>query len=541
MARADDSIEKIIANFVEQTESGEAPDPADYLARYPDHAEELKEFFELHLEFSSGADPLVSEHSFDTERPGQQAANEGSLTSNPPRLLGDYEVLQEIDRGGMGVVYKARDRKLNRIVALKLIRSGELASDEEVQRFLSEAEAAAALVHPGIVPIYEVCSRDGLVFYTMAFIHGRSLADMVKEGALEPAEALRITHKLCAAVEFAHNSGIHHRDLKPANVLINQQGEPIIIDFGLAKVVDGDQSLTATGQLLGTPAYMPPEMAAGKKRNIGPAADVYALGAILYCLCAGQPAFSGPTPFDVLLQVLDRRPQKPSKLNRAVSKDIDLVCLRALEKDPSQRYQTADELRADLQRILTGEPIDSPKETAAQRLRKWWQREPIMAAHVLGIGVTTAIVLVAYLVRNEFTVLFYYRLGLLLTWLSVSFFLQLWVDLAKWTHVAIYSWLTIDVVIYTSLIAFADPPRSMLLIGYPMMIVASCLYYQRRFTVTTTALCIAGFLTLGQFFARDDFVKPDFGAIFVCGLVVIAVCLIAVINRVRGLSRFHNG
>lgn len=566
MAKSEKTIDDVIAEYVQAAERGSPPEPTEFLRKYPQFRAELNDFIELHGKLTASGqifrtsasslsgtqamldgsarilDPRPSlQHphrsSFDVAK--SPSGDGGSVASHPPKFLADYEILEEIDRGGMGVVYKARHQRLNRIVALKLIRSGELASEEEVRRFMREAEAAAALTHPGIVPIYEVGQFHGLVYYTMAYIEGDSLADIVAQGAMDPADAVRITHKLCVAVEFAHQSGIYHRDLKPANVLINEHGQPVIIDFGLAKVVQQDQSLTATGQILGTPAYMTPEHASGREKDAGPAADVYALGAILYCLCAGQPAFSGPTPFDVLLQVLDRRPPNPSKLNKRVSKEIDVVCLRSLEKQPELRYPTATALAADLQRILKGEMIDKPQENIWQSLIKWWQREPILVAHVAGIGTTMLIVVAAYILRAEFSELFYYRLGLLSIWLAASFALQYWVYRAPWTHVAIFSWLAVDALIYTTLIAFARPPRSMLLIGYPMMIVASALHYQRRFTVTKTALCILGFMVLGWRFPLDDFVKLDFSAIFVCGLTVICLCLIAMINRVRGFSRFY--
>lgn len=530
------SIEQIIAEFMLAAEEGQPQSPNQLVARYPSHANELKAFFEVHEQFSGKSDARQVREQAEATR---QAAQESSIASNPPRFLADYEILEEIDRGGMGVVYKAKDQKLKRIVALKLIRSGELASEEEVQRFMSEAEAAAALSHPGIVPIFEVGTWNGLVYYTMAYIEGQSLAALATESPLKANEAIKIVHRLCSAIAYAHESGVYHRDLKPANVLINEAGQPVIIDFGLAKVVASDQSLTATGQILGTPAYMTPEHASGKEKAIGPSADVYALGAILYFLNTGQAAFSGPTPVDVLMQVLSRRPAKPSKLNKNVSSELDWVCLRSLEKEPAERYQTAADLAADLQRLLQGEPIESPKESLALRLTKWWQREPILAAHTLGIGVTTIIVCVSYMLRSEYSEHFYYRMGLLLIWLSGSFFLQSWVDLARWRDAAIYSWLCVDALIYTVLIAFAEPPRSLLLIGYPMMIVSSAMYYQRRFLFAKSVLCLVAYSTLCWLYQGDIFDKPDFAAIFLCGLIVITLCMHVMINRIRGLSRFY--
>ncbi len=535
-------IEAVIAQYLEAVERGDTSSAQQLLERHPEFAKELSEFAELHERLTASSPSLASvpdPRTADTLPRADSASP--SLASNPPKILGDYEIIEEIERGGMGIVYKALDRKLNRVVALKLIRSGELASEEEVQRFLSEAEAAAALTHPGIVPIFEVGTLHGLVFYTMAYIEGPSLAELVDDVNLDPLEAVRIIHKLCAAVECAHQAGVYHRDLKPSNVLINKLGQPIIIDFGLAKNANRDMALTATGQLLGTPAYMAPEQAAGQACSVGPSGDVYALGAILYFLAARQPAFSGPTPFDVLLQVLDRRPPRPSKLNKRVSAQLDAVCMRALEKNPKNRYQTASELAADLHHVLAGEPIESPKESWSEKLQNWWRRDPILVAHLAGIGVTTAIVALFHFWRGEPSPLFAYRMRLLSIWLIASMILQYWVYRARWRQVAIYSWLTVDVVIYTWLIAFASPPRSLLLIGYPMMVVASGLFFQRRFVIAMTLLCIAAFCILGWPLGLEDFAeKPDFSAIFVCGLVVIGLCMLATINRIRGLSRFYH-
>ena len=378
----------------------------------------------------------------------------------------------------------------------------------------------------------------GLVYYTMAYIEGRSLADVVSDGAMDPQEAMKVIHKLCAAVEYAHRCGIYHRDLKPANVLLDPSGQPVIIDFGLAKFAHRDSALTATGQILGTPAYMAPEQAMGNS-TVTATADVYSLGAMLYCLCAGQPPFTGPTPFDILLQVLDREPPNPSKLNRRVGRELDYVCRKALEKDPQARYASAKELAADLQRMLQGDPIDFRRERLLERLESWWRREPILVAHVCGIGATTGIVAASHYLRSAESTPYPYRMGLLLFWLTISFVLQHWVRRAQWRDIACLSWAGIDVLLYTTLIAFADPPRSMLLVGYPMMIVASSLFYRKRFVIFMTGLCLAGFISLAIFAPLDDFVKLDFCAIFICGLCVICLSLLATIRRVRGMSSFY--
>ncbi|GIW96993.1 MAG: protein kinase [Pirellulaceae bacterium] len=531
------TVDSVMAELMVALDAGEDVDVEAWLRRYPQFADELREFFAMHEQLS-GFRPDKPDSNRDDLRDEQVTS---SLTNSPPRSLGDYDILEEINRGGMGIVYKAKHRTLGRVVALKLIRSGEMASAEEVERFQSEAEAAAALNHPGIVPIYDVGMYNGLVYYTMAFIEGHSLAELVEHGPVDPIEAARIVYKLCLAVQFAHEQGVFHRDLKPANILVNKEGQPVIIDFGLAKMIHRDTDLTHTGQILGTPAYIPPEAATGGGKASGMASDVYALGAILYCLCAGQAPFTGPTPFDVLLQVLDVSPPPPSHINRRVNRSLDYICLKALEKDPEARYQSAGELAEDLQHVLTGQPINRPHVSFVQRMHNWWQRAPILVAHVMAIGLSAIIVTIAYFVKSYAATRFPLRMSVLASWLVISFLLQVWVYRARWRDVAIISWLAIDVIILTGMIWLAAPPRSLLLIGYPLMTVASSLFYRRRFVTVTTALSVAGFLFLNWQCADQDFVRRDFSAIFITGMMIIWLCLITMIHRMRGLSRFYEG
>jgi WD40 repeat protein len=302
---------------------------------------------------------------------------EGSSTDRI-RYFGDYELLREIARGGMGVVYRARQVSLNRPVALKMILAGQLASDDEVKRFYMEAEAAANLDHPGIVPIYEIGEHEGQHFFSMGFVEGTSLAAKVADGPLPPREAATMTMKVAEAVQFAHEKGVIHRDLKPANVLLDAQGQPKVTDFGLAKKLKADSGLTHTGQVMGTPSYMPPEQAEGK--NVGPPADVYALGAILYCLLTGRPPFQAATPMDTLLQVVGQDPVPVRQLNATVPRDLGTICLKCLEKEPRRRYATARALVEELNRFLSGEPIVARPVGPAERAVKWVRRRPVIAA-----------------------------------------------------------------------------------------------------------------------------------------------------------------
>ena len=223
------------------------------------------------------------------------------------RYFGDYELIREIARGGMGVVFLARQVSLNRLVALKMILAGQLASETDVKRFHAEAEAAANLDHPGIVPIYEVGQHEGQHYFSMGFIQGRSLSQRLTEGPLPPREAAELIRRVCEAIDYAHQHGVIHRDLTPANILLDRNGNPRVTDFGLAKKLKNDSGLTGSGQIMGTPSYMPPEQAGGKRGEVGPAADVYALGATLYALLTGRPPFQAATPMETVNQVISAR------------------------------------------------------------------------------------------------------------------------------------------------------------------------------------------------------------------------------------------
>jgi eukaryotic-like serine/threonine-protein kinase len=352
----------------------------------PDHADEAT-LPPRASEFPSGSDPNATLLEPDARIP--------SVVTHVP-YFGEYELLHEIARGGMGVVYKAKQIKLNRIVALKMILSRQLASQEEVDRFYIEAEAAAKLEHPGIVPIFEIGEHEGQHFFSMGFVEGQSLADRLKEGPMPPRQAASVTKQVVEAIAFAHENGVIHRDLKPANVLIDGSGLAKVTDFGLAKQTDGDGELTGTGQILGTPGYMPPEQAAGDTKHIGPAADIYSLGALLYALLTGHAPFQAASVMDTLVQVLENEPVSPRALNSALDQDLETICLKCLEKDASRRYGTADELVAELERFLAGEPIIARPISGTARVWRWCKRNPLIAslsvatAVLLLIGITVA-------------------------------------------------------------------------------------------------------------------------------------------------------
>ncbi len=292
-----------------------------------------------------------------------RCAFERVLQGLPPpigRTFGDYQLLEKIARGGMGYVYKARQVSRDRLVALKMIRAGILATREECRRFQIEAQTAARLSHPNIVPIYEVGEHQERQYFSMELIEGESLARQLQRFRQHPPAAARLVCQVAQAVHYAHQQGVIHRDLKPENIVVDREGQPHLTDFGLAKVIkptaapEQATQLTKTGAIMGTPAYMAPELAAGGSKRATPASDIYSLGAVLYALLTGQPPFTADQPRAVLNKVQHEEPTPPSRFNPLVDLSLERICLKCLEKDPGRRYATAEDLAKELARYLEG-------------------------------------------------------------------------------------------------------------------------------------------------------------------------------------------
>jgi WD40 repeat protein/HEAT repeat protein len=372
----DQRVDEAIAEYLAKCEAGAPPDRDAFLAKHADLADSLRVFLADHDHIRQAA-PRAPDVT--ATLPPRAAA-----PAVPPlgtiKYFGDYELLEEIARGGMGVVYRAKQVSLNRVVAVKLILAGEFAGSRDVRRFKAEAEAAANLDHPNILPIYEVGEHQGHQYFSMKLVPGGSLAQKV---AQSPSIAMRglvaLLSKVCHAVHFAHQRGILHRDLKPSNILLDADGTPYVTDFGLAKKVDADSKLTQSGALVGTPSYMPPEQARGEKR-VTTAADVYSLGAILYELLTGRPPFRADTVLDTVLQVIEREPDHPRAVNPAADRDLSVIALKCLNKDPNRRYPSAAALADDLDRWANGEPILARPTPAWEKGWKWARRHPAAAA-----------------------------------------------------------------------------------------------------------------------------------------------------------------
>jgi serine/threonine protein kinase/Tfp pilus assembly protein PilF len=310
------------------------------------------------------------------------------------RELGDYELLEEIGRGGQGVVFRARQKSLNRTVALKVVSLGQWASDAHLKRFRREAEAAASLDHPCIVPIYEVGEREGACYFAMKFVRGGQLDEVVSRRPLSIRQAAELIAKLARTVHYAHQHGVVHRDIKPGNVLVDVNGEPHLSDFGLARLLETESTMTGTQEMIGTPSYMAPEQALGNKAQLTSATDVYGVGAVFYQLLTGHPPFLGGTTYETIRLLLDAEPRPPRLLNPKVPRDLSTICLKCLEKDPKHRYSSALTLAEDLEHWLKHEPIRAHHAGIFTRARKWIQRNPSTAmlvtlsvALAIGLGV----------------------------------------------------------------------------------------------------------------------------------------------------------
>jgi WD40 repeat protein/tRNA A-37 threonylcarbamoyl transferase component Bud32 len=410
-------LQELLLAYVEAAEQGRAPDRFAFLARHPEFAAELAGFFAGQDRLDDLAAPLcwvaqavLQASPAPTDSLLRGDADPGESPSLPAAVwsFAGYELLQELGRGGMGVVYKARQKNLNRLVALKMIRAGDFASPAEVQRFRNEAEAAALLDHPAIVPIHEVGEHEGRLYFSMKLIEGGSLATQLKRFEADPRSAAALVAAIAQAVHHAHQRGILHRDLKPANILLDEAGRPFVSDFGLAKRFAQDTGLTGTGELIGTPAYMAPEQAApvtapghrgGREERLRAttALDVYGLGTVLYALLTGRAPFQGDTPLDTLDQVRSSEPVPPGRIRAEVDRDLEAVCLKCLEKQPARRYGSAEALAEDLERWLAGEPTLARPFGPLGRALRWCRRKPLHTALIalvvlLLVGSMTALV-----------------------------------------------------------------------------------------------------------------------------------------------------
>ncbi|HEV3446885.1 MAG TPA: serine/threonine-protein kinase [Gemmataceae bacterium] len=461
------------------------------------------------------------------------------------RSIPGYEILEELGRGGMGVVYKARQVGLKRTVALKMILAGAHAGAEDLARFRLEAEAVARLQHPHIIPIYETGELAGCPYFSLEFMEGGSLAAKLDGKPWRSRAAGQLIATLAEAIHAAHQRHIIHRDLKPANVLLTADGTPKIGDFGLAKKLDKAPDakagpLSCDFALLGTPSYMAPEQAAGAAEQIGPATDVYGLGAILYELLTGRPPFRAATPMDTVLQLLEQEPARPRQWNARVSRDLEAICLKCLEKSPQRRYQTAEELARDLHAYLRGEPTSARRIGPLGHLLRWMRQRPALAATLLAVSVFYMNHLLLLLVVKAPAEggSFHWRMTwLLLLWATGAFFFQWLVNRPRWHRLAVFCWAGMDVLFFTGLLRMKDGPSSSLLVGYLLLIALAALRFRTSLVWFVTELCLLSYTVLvveKYWLDREQApASPQTPVIFALSLLLMGFVMNLLLRRVR--------
>lgn len=367
----EEELSQLLSQLADQVQRGEVVDIDAVCQSRPHLAQELRYVWGALVVVEVAGGGSAKNHASTPTGQSQLGRNVGAFPL--PADFGDYELVEQIGRGGMGVVYRARQNSLNREVAIKMVRRDRLANEEERQRFFAEAEATARLEHPGIVPVFEVGEIAGRPFFSMLLVAGQTLAERLHRGPIPQREAAEIMVQVCRAIDFAHSRGVLHRDVKPSNILLDEQGKARVSDFGLAKVADGLISLTQSGAVVGTPLYMSPEQATGRNYLVGPASDIYSLGTVLYHALTGRPPFLADTPVQLALQVMELDPPLPRLLDPKIDRDLEMIVVRCLQKPPDLRYARAGDLADDLQAFLRDEPIQARSGRITQVVARWFR------------------------------------------------------------------------------------------------------------------------------------------------------------------------
>jgi serine/threonine-protein kinase len=524
----DAQLAEVLDQYLERLHAGEPTDRAALLEQHPALAPLL--------DCLDALDSLVP-----------ATATSSTVTGEDfPCQFGAYELLSEIGRGGMGVVYLAHQKGLERRVAIKMILSANLASAEHVRRFQAEARAAARVSHPNIVPIHEVGQLHGQHYFTMEYVAGESLAQRIARGPVDVHTAVRLMVDVARAVAHLHAQGMVHRDLKPSNILVDAEGHPYVSDFGLAKVFSPGSDATNTGVIAGTPSYMSPEQASAQRAAIGPASDVYGLGAILYELLTGVPPFVAESPLDTLLQVLGREPVAPRRVNPRIPRELETLCLKCLNKAPPDRYPSAAALADDLERFLHGEPIAVRPPHVVERLWRGMRRRPALASHLGALGLFYLAEL-THLGLGLVDLTFHLKVTLIVAlWVAGSVICQWFVERGRWALVADFAWGTLDAGLLLAVLLIGNGAASALVVGYPLLIAGSGLWFRVRFVwyMTFLSLLSYGWLVLDFYLRRTDLhavMQPqaDRHVIFAVALVVMGIIVSYLVERLRALSRFY--
>jgi serine/threonine-protein kinase len=533
----DPELAELLDGYLSQLHAGGRPDRAALLREHPELAGPLK-----CLDALDGLTSHVPDDFAFLPEPLPDPFDDCL-----PRDFGPYELLSEVGRGGMGVVYKARQKALDRVVAVKMILATHLASPDHIRRFQVEAWAAAHVRHSNITQIHDVGQHHGQHFFTMEYIEGESLAQRIARGPLSFEAAARLITTVARAVDHLHSHGIVHRDLKPSNILLDADDQPYVTDFGLAKVFVPGSEVTATGVIAGTPSYMAPEQASGRNAEVGPPADIYSLGAILYELLTGEPPFKQESPLDTLLDIIGREPRYPRKVNPRVPLGLELICLKCLAKSPDQRYASAAALADDLERFVRNEPLAVRPPGVLQRIAQWSRRHPALTWRLAGLAVFYLVELGNYHYGVVDWAFHLEMTALAAGWAAVCVACEWFVERPGLTQYARFAWGTLDqLILFVALFFVADGAASVLVVAYPLLIAASALWFHVRFVSFMTVMSLVSYgVMVWDFYHRRTWLQDHFDTtysrhiLFAVSLVVLGAIVSSLVNRLRMLSTYY--
>ena len=521
--------ELIVIELFLLRDQGEIPQIRNYLDRFPNEPTIIKEAFSK----KQVSIQLDSRNSDFYESPTLKIDSSLSPISDKSEVpefktFGNYELIEEIARGGMGVVYRARHKRLNRLVALKMILGGRFASPTEVRRFIQEVETAASLDHPNIVPVYEIGEHENQPFYSMRLVQGESLSHHSNKISKDMISIAKLMATVARAIHYAHERGFLHRDIKPSNIMVDTDGTAYIMDFGLSINMNCNLNLSGSGAIMGTPSYMSPEQATGQKVPLTERIDIYSLGAVLYELMVGRPPFRSQTIMETLIQVMEREPSAPSQIVSDIPDDLEAICMKCLCKSPDERYQSADALASDLEKFAKGENLNLRTKGLLTKIRQWARRSPDIAARIGGFLLFGTFVQVNYYLNtvpnanSRFLVSF-----ITILWGIGAYGFHLLLKREKSVESVRMFWLGSEVVLLTIILGIQNNPQSMGVVIYPLLIAASGLWSRENIVWKITALsAIAYSALLFNFFVRNETaVLPSsanivMGSIFITGFVV---------------------
>jgi len=489
---------------------------------------------------------VVDQNTILSDSPIEQllAEDQGStkpyVPTNEHVELPGYKVVAELGRGGMGVVFKARQLSPDRVVAVKMILSGQLASPQEIYRFRAEAEAAANLTHSGIVPIFEVGHHQGQHYFSMGLVEGRCLSDLIQEKRRMPKEVASIVLEIAKAMAHAHEMGVIHRDLKPSNILLDKDGCPKVTDFGLAKRVDVESDYTHSGQIIGSPGYMSPEQASGTAHKIDHRTDIYGLGAVMYALLTGKAPIEADNLFDAIDKICNTQPVPPRRIDRDCPKALETICLKCLHKVPTARYVDMRALAADLEAYLHNEPIRARPLNAIEKIIYWARQKP-------GLSSTLAVVVLfflyhvvlSYIIQEPISAQPWFRMfavGIATITTLGAFIFQRLYERPRTRKRAIYGWMTWNTLTLSVLLIAISGSSSPMTLIYLLLVAASATLYEKGLVGYTMALATAGYLAqIGfDFFVRQDAPVDAYQAVcMLLSIVVLGMIQYFVVRRIR--------